>query len=177
MSAFQEPNGELRKQSRVQTVVAIVVAVLPLLGFIWNQSYEIRANADGLKVISGQISRYEVVKESEEKRLEEYRERLFKLENETQDIRSQNQQSIDERRQLQKLSEDNKNAIGDIREKLVSVDEGLKEVETQFDAIEQASNTRRDETFRWLSIVWNKHADLGPFPTAPYFHSNISNRK
>lgn len=142
MSVSQEPNGELRKHSRLQTYLSMGLLFIPLCGFVWNQSIELRSTSDAVKDLNLKISQVEQFSHS-----------------------------------YQKQSEDNKNTISSLRERFVSVEENLKEIETQFDAIEQASNSRRDETFRWLSIVWNKHPDLGPFPTAPYFHSNISNRK
>lgn len=112
----QEPNGELRKQSRLQTIVSAALLFVPLFGFIWGQSIEIKSNTDAIRIIS-----------------------------------TQSQQSLDERKQLQKQTEDLKALMALINERIIAIEEKLKEVDTQFDAIEQRSNNIRNEQVRWLS--------------------------
>jgi hypothetical protein len=51
------------------------------------------------------------------------------------------------------------------------------EQETQLDALSQSTNAQVTDLYRWLSVLWNKNPDLGPFPTEPRPQSNISNRR
>jgi hypothetical protein len=96
-------------------------------------------------------------------------------------IMSQNQNSVDDRAQLNKhldqLSERVNNLGVDLTTETTTRHAHEIEIETQFDASSQLQNVQFAEQQRLNNVMWNQHTDkLGPYPNNPYFFPNISNR-
>lgn len=96
------------------------------------------------------------------------------------EIRQQNTRSIDERNQLMKEAEKSGERIAELQSMLSKEiserTEELREVETQVDSLSQSTNTAVAELHRMNSVAWSHIPELGPYPTAPFPFSNISNR-
>lgn len=149
MSAHSpEPNGELRKQSKTQTILSIItgvasIIVLPLMGLVWNQAMELRVNSDAIK--------------STQAKIEQLEQALATIHNQ---------------------ADENKGVIANLREVMAADkakrDAELTEQETQFASTENKLNSWMAEQHRLNSIMWNKHGTLGDYPAGPFFFSNIS---
>lgn len=104
--------------------------------------------------------------------------RLERHDSQLREVQAQNTVSADDRRVLTKLVDENKSAIAEMREARAAFEASSKaqgvEVETQFASSENKMNASTAELHRLISIIWNKNPDLGPYPSGPFFFSNIS---
>jgi len=143
-----EPNGELRKQSKTQTILSIItgvasIVVLPLMGLVWNQTMELRVNSDAIKGTQAKI--------------DQLQQALVTIHNQ---------------------ADENKGVISALRETMAADkakrDAELTEQETQFASTENKLNSWMAEQHRMNAIMWGQHKVLGDYPSGPFFFSNIS---
>ena len=150
-SASQEPNGELRRNSRTTMfwmIGGVCLAALVALGGVINW----------LNNLTADIKSHEAA---------------------IQEIRVQNQRSSDDRVTLGKQVDDNKEVLNAIKEGLAKEiavrNADWQEIETQLDATNQSTNLQVAELHRLLSISWPR--EIGVYPAVPLTQPNISNRR